>query len=54
MRVISRMTEVLSFPRKRESRIKRVWIPSQAGNDNACDFEDDRSVVIPAKAGIQD
>jgi hypothetical protein len=38
MRVISRMTEVLSFPRKRESRIKRVWIPSQAENDSYLGF----------------
>jgi hypothetical protein len=63
------MTEVLSFPRKRESRkyffFKQIkgkkngisfrigknkeskhWIPNQVG--------DDRSIVIPAKAGIQD
>jgi len=41
------MTEVLSFPRKRESRIKRFWIPNQVGDDNGCDFEDDSDDVIP-------
>ncbi len=35
------MTEVLSFPRKRESRIKRVWIPNRVGDDNGSDFGDD-------------
>ena len=35
------MTEVMSFPRKRESRIKRFWIPNQVGDDSGCDFEDD-------------
>ncbi len=31
---------LLSFPRKRESRIKRFWIPNQVGDDSGCDFED--------------
>jgi len=31
----------MSFPRKRESRIKRFWIPNQVGDDSGCDFEDD-------------
>jgi len=33
--------EVLSFPRKRESRIKRAWIPNQVG--------DDKLLLIPDK-----
>jgi len=32
------MTVVLSFPRKRESMIKRAWIPNQVGDDSRVVF----------------
>jgi len=34
----SGMTVVMSFPRKRESMIKRAWIPNQVGDDSGGGF----------------
>jgi hypothetical protein len=36
--VLSGKTEVMSFPRKRESMIKRAWIPNQVGDDSGGGF----------------
>ena len=46
------MTEVLSFPRKRESRIKRVWIPNQVGDDSGVVFGDDSCIVFGDDNGM--
>jgi hypothetical protein len=40
--VLSGMTVVMSFPQKRESRIKRFWIPNQVGDDSGVVFGDDK------------
>ncbi len=42
MGVLSGMTVVMSFPQKRESRIKRFWIPNQVGDDSGVVFGDDK------------
>jgi len=47
----SRMTVVLSFPRKRESMIKRAWIPNQVGDDSGVVFVYDSGVVFVYDSG---
>ena len=37
---------MLSFPRKRESRIIKIWIPNQVGDDIGVVFGDDSGVVF--------
>jgi hypothetical protein len=45
----------MSFPLSRESRIKKVWIPNQVGDDSGVVFGDDKLLLISDKRfqGIQ-